>query len=230
MLTVFHHIMSSSSRAVRLILYEFNMSFTLVEEHEWARRREFLQLNPAGSVPVLLNEHSQPVSGIYSIIEYLDETIGALNKETNFFPKSPIERAEIRRLISWFLEKFNYETAHPIVRQRIYKREMPTTLGGGAPDSTILRCARNNIKPHMEYLNWLTQNNNCLAGSKLTYADFAAAACVSVLDYMDEIDWSAYDYAKQWYMRIKSRPSMRPLLFDRVAGLAPSTYYTSLDF
>lgn len=230
MLTVFHHIMSSSSRTVRLILYEFNISFALVEEYEWARRQEFIDLNPACAVPVLLNEHNQPICGIYSIIEYLDETVGALSKTTNFFPKTPIERAEVRRLTSWFLEKFNAETTYPIVRQRIYKREMPTTLGGGAPNSGILRSARNNIKPHMEYINWLTQNNNCLAGSTLTYADFAAAACLSILDYMEEIDWASYDYAKQWYMRIKSRPSMRPLLFDKVRGLTPATHYTSLDF
>lgn len=230
MLTLFHYNMSCASRTIRLILFEYNISSTLVEEYEWARREEFLKINPAGTVPVILTEIGEAVVEPYAILEYIDETVGSLKQDLNLFPKSPIARAEVRRLLSWFLYKFKDEVSRPIVRQRIYKREMPTSIGGGAPDSTILRQARSNIKPHIEYLNWLASNNNCLAGDNLTYADFSAAACISVLDYLGEIDWQHYLSAKQWYVRMKSRPSMRPLLFDRVRGIAPAAHYTDLDF
>lgn len=230
MLTLFHYNMSCASRTIRLILYEYNISSTLVEEFEWVRRGEFLQINPAGTVPVILTENGEHIVEPYAILEYIDETVGSFKQDLQLFPKTPIERAEVRRLLSWFLNKFKDEVSRPIVRQRIYKREMPTNIGGGAPDTNILRKARANIKPHMEYLNWLASINNCLAGDKVSYADFAAAACVSVLDYLGEIDWDLYSSAKQWYVRMKSRPSMRPLLYDRVRGIAPSTHYTDLDF
>ena len=226
MLTLFHHNMSCNSRAIRLILFEYEIPSTLVEEQEWARRAEFLRYNPACTIPVLLTENGDPIVESYAIIEYLDETVGRQKKDKWLFPANPIARAEVRRLLSWFLQKFKDEVTRPIVRQRIYKREMPTSIGGGAPDSTILRHARSNIRPHMEYLNWLAKDNNCLTGDNLTYADFAAAGGVSVLDYLGEIDWNTYPYAKEWYTRIKSRPSMRPLLFDRIRGIAPSSSYT----
>lgn len=230
MLTLFHYNMSCASRTVRLILFEYNISSTLVEEFEWARREEFLKLNPAGTVPVILTETGDAVVEPYAIIEYIEETVGSLKQDLKLLPKTPIFRAEVRRLLSWFLEKFKNEVTRPIVRQRIYKREMPTNIGGGAPDSAILRQARANIKPHMDYLDWLVSETNYVAGENLSYADFAAAACISVLDYLGEIDWHHYNKAKLWYATMKSRPSMRPLLFDRVRGIAPAPHYTDLDF
>lgn len=230
MLTLFHYNMSCSSRTIRLILYEYNISSTLVEELEWARREEFLRVNPAGTVPVILTEDGSAIVEPYAILEYLDETVGSLKQDFQLFPKTPKDRAEVRRLLSWFLQKFKDEVSRPIVRQRIYKREMSPNIGGGAPDSGILRQARANIKPHMEYINWLSTSNNCLAGDHLSYADFAAAGCISVLDYLGEIDWALYPNVKRWYMRMKSRPSMRPLLFDRVRGIEPASHYTDLDF
>ncbi|MCZ2328760.1 glutathione S-transferase family protein [Bartonella sp. F02] len=230
MLTLFHYPLSSASRFIRLILQEYDIATHLIEEYEWARRQEFLILNPAGNVPVLLAEGEIPLSGAIVIYEYLDETRGSLRQENKFFPDNSLERAEVRRLNDWFLNKFENETTRHIVRERIYKREMPLAIGGGAPNSQILRNARANIPPHMNYLNWLCASRDWLAHSHISYADLAAAASISVLDFLGEIDWNQFPAAREWYMRIKSRPSFRPLLSDRIRGIAPSPHYTDLDF
>ncbi|CBI75944.1 Glutathione S-transferase [Bartonella clarridgeiae 73] len=230
MLTLFHYPLSSASRFIRIILEEYCVATHLIEEHEWARRSEFLALNPAGHLPVLLAEREVPLSGAIVICEYLDETRGSLRQEKRFFPETSLERAEVRRLIDWFLNKFENEATRHIVRERIYKREMPLAIGGGAPNSQILRNARANIVPHMNYLNWLCASRDWLASSELSYADLVAAASVSVLDFLAEIDWKQFPAAREWYTRIKSRPSFRPLLMDRVRGIAPSSHYADLDF
>ncbi|WP_412058143.1 glutathione S-transferase family protein [Bartonella sp. DGB2] len=230
MLTLFHYPMSSPSRFIRLLLHEYDLHAHLLEEYEWARRREFLALNPAGHLPVLLAEREVPLAGALVIYEYLDETRGVLRQEQRLFSENPLERAEVRRLVDWFLYKFESEVTRPIVRERIYKREMPLAIGGGAPDSQILRHARANIRPHLKYLNWLAASRDWLAGKRLSYADFAAAAALSVLDFMGEVEWNDYNALREWYMRLKSRPSFRPLLSDRIRGLAPSNHYTDLDF
>ncbi|KEC54076.1 glutathione S-transferase family protein [Bartonella rochalimae] len=230
MLTLFHYPLSSASRFIRIVLEEYVVATQLIEEHEWARRSEFLALNPAGHLPVLLAEREVPLSGAIVIYEYLDETRGSLRQEKRFFPETSLERAEVRRLVEWFLNKFENEATRHIVRERIYKREMPLTLGGGAPNSQILRNARANIPSHMNYLEWLCASRDWLAGSELSYADLAAAASISVLDFLAEIDWKLFPAAREWYTRIKSRPSFRPLLMDRIRGIAPSSHYTDLDF
>lgn len=230
MLTLFQHPMSTSSRFVRLILNEYGVATNLIEEYEWANRREFKALNLAGTVPVLLAEGEVAICGATVICEYLDETRGTFNRGTPFFPQNPLERAEVRRIIDWFLYKFDNEAGVHIVRERIYKSEMTAAQGGGAPNSTILRNARNNIRPHMQYLDWLATTRDWLAGYSLTYGDFAAAASISVLDYMGEIDWGHYPAARDWYARLKSRPSFRPLLGDRIRGLMPVAHYADLDF
>ena len=229
MLTLFQHPMSVSSRGVRLVLNEYDIETEMVEIYEWERRREFLRLNPGGFVPVLLAEKGVALSGAFVIFEYLDETRGSLQRTQRFFPNDATFRAEVRHLMYWFLEKFDKEVTYPIVRERVYKQKMPKDLGGGSPDSSILRLARSNIKPHLDYLNWLVNARDWVAGWSLSYADFSAAAALSVLDYLGEINWMDYPAVCEWYMRMKSRPSFRSLLNDRILGFPPSARYMELD-
>jgi glutathione S-transferase len=221
MLTLFHNIMSTPSRFVRLALAEYEVESTLIEERPWAKRREFLAINPAGTLPVLLAEHNRVVPGGMIIAEYLDETRGVLKRDRRLFAEDPFERAEIRRLCDWFLTKLENE---------VTRHQMTVEEGGGAPDSSALRAARGNIKQHMKYLNWLAGTRNWLAGAKLSYADLTAAAAISILDYLGEIDWKDAPAARDWYVRMKSRPAFRPLLSDRVRGLNPVSHYADLDF
>jgi glutathione S-transferase len=230
MLTLFHHPILAACRFIRLMFGEYGEELSLVEEKPWLRRREFLALNPAGTMPVLLAEGDNPVCGFSPIAEFVDETRGVLKRERRLFADDPIGRAEIRRIVDWYLTKTENDVTRFIVRERVLKPLMSGAEGGGAPDSGVLRIARGNIAQHLKYTAWLASRSNWLAGDRLTYADLAAGAALSTLDYMGEIEWAKYPAARDWYQRLKSRPSFRPLLSDRVRSLPPVSHYADLDF
>ena len=228
MLTLFHHPILAPCRFVRLAFGEYGEELALIEEKPWARRKEFLALNAAGSLPVLLAEGDAPVVGAVVIGEYLDETRGVLKRDRRLLAEDPIQRAEIRRLVDWFLDKLDAEVTRHLVRERALKPLMPDT--DGAPNSAAIRAARANIRQHLKYLDWLAGTRNWLAGTRLTYADLAAAAALSVLDYLGEVPWREHPATRDWYARIKSRPSFRPLLSDRIRSLGPAAHYAARDF
>jgi glutathione S-transferase len=140
------------------------------------------------------------------------------------------ERIEVRRLMAWFNDKFFEETSNPLVTERIYKRFMNEEDGGGAPAAEVIRAAKANVRYHLAYIGWLAQTRNFLAGDRLTYADLAAAAHLSAIDYLGDVPWIEDDAAKAWYARVKSRPSFRPLLSEWLAGVPASRTYVDLDF
>ncbi len=230
MLTLFHHPFCPHSRFVRLSLEELGLTARLVEERAWERRKEFLLLNPAGTTPVLVEEGVPPVPGAAIIAEYLDETRGPTPAQNRLMPGEPRDRIEIRRLTSWFNDKFFAEVSGPLVMERVYKRFIATGDGGGPPDTDIMRAARNNIRYHLTYIGWLVRKRDWLAGDSLTYADLAAAAHLSAVDYLGDVPWDEDETAKAWYARIKSRPSFRALLGETMLGLPPSPSYANLDF
>lgn len=230
MYTVYHHAMNSGSRYVRLLLAEYEQAATFIEEKTWQRRPEFLRLNPAGTLPVLQLEEGECFCGGAIAGEFLDETRGALMRDKRLMPENSIERGEVRRLVDWFLVKFEQEVNRYILQERVFKQLMRTDEGGGSPDAATIRAGRANLGHHMKYVNSLAANRDRLAGNRTTCADMAAAAAISVLDYLGEVKWEEYPAAKEWYARIKSRPSFRPLLGDKVLGLPPSSHYVDLDF
>ncbi len=228
--SLYHHPMSAASRFIRLVLAEYQMETDLIEERPWERRREFLDLNPAATLPVYVDESLNAFCGAGVIAEFLDETRGGFQKEHRLLPEGTVQRGEVRRLIDWFLTKLEQDVTRHLVRERVFKLVMPKDVGGGEPDSKALRAARANIRQHMRYLNWLAGSRDWLGGERLTYADFAAAGAMSTLDYLGEVAWKDAPQAKQWYQRVKSRPSFRPLLADRVRNVTPVSHYTDLDF
>lgn len=201
----------------------------LVEEDVRKRRPEFLELNPAGTIPVLI-DGDFPVSNASVIAEYVDETQGATLGEHRLLPSDPRARAETRRIANWFNEKFFAEVSEPLAREKIFKLRLSPAEGGGPPDSAILQAAHKNIRYHLQYIGWLLQTRSWLASEKMTFADLAAAAHLSVADYLGDVPWDENETAKNWYAKMKSRPSFRPLLADIVPGLPASKVYADLDF
>lgn len=230
MMVLYHHPLCPHSRFVRLLFHEFGIEADMREERAWDRRKEFLALNPAGTTPVVVDEVVGAVPGAAIIAEYLDETRGLALGDKRLLPEGVHDRVEVRRLCEWFHGKFFEEVAAPLVQEKVYKRFMPTDLGGGAPDMMAIRAARNNIRYHLRYIGWLLQRRSSLSGDALTMADLAAAAHLSCVDYLGDVPWEEDEMAKMWYARIKSRPSFRPLLSDRVAGILPASHYANLDF
>ena len=230
MFVLHHHPLVPGCRFVRLILEELAVRHELVLEPFWEGRPDFAALNPALTVPVARDDDGPPIVGETVIQEYLEETRGFARKDLRLMPDGPDHRAEVRRLVSWFMGKFGEEVSGPVVGERLLKMEMPTKFGGGAPDSAVLRVARQNVRSHLKYLGFLLQDRNWLAGDRMTYADLAAAAALSSVDYLGEVPWSDDEMAKAWYARLKSRPSFRPLLADVSRAVRPSAHYTDLDF
>ena len=230
MISLYHHPFCPHSRFVRLALAEYGLEAPLVEERVWERRREFLLMSPEGVTPVLVEEDGPVVPGAMTIAEYLDETIGPEMGERRLMPIDPEARAEARRLSRWFNVKFYAEVSQWLISEKIFKRFRNASQGGGAPDMEAVRAARANLRYHLNYLGRLVGARKWLAGDRLTYADLAAAAHLSCVDYLGDLPWNENANAKDWYARVKSRPSFRPLLAERVAGMTPSPTYADLDF
>src|SRR5271166_3757544 len=230
MYTLFHHPFCPHSRFVRLVLGEYGLELRLVEERAWERREAFLALNPAGTTPVLIDEGRPAIPGAAIIAEYIDETHGAAMAERRLLPTTIGERIEVRRLMAWFNEKFFEEVSNPLVTERIYKRFMSGDHGGGSPATDVIRAAKTNVRYHLAYIGWLARTRNFLAGDRLSYADLAAAAHLSAIDYLGDVPWIEDDAAKAWYARVKSRPSFRPLLSEWLACVPASRTYVDLVF
>jgi len=164
MLTLFHHPLSPRSRYVRLILSEYGLAARLVEERFWERREEFLLLNPACELPVLMTDGQPAVPGASIIAEYIEETLPPSQVDDRLLPAKAAQRVEVRRLASWFNDKFHDEVSGPLVLERVYKRHMTREQGGGSPDTESLRAARHNIRYHLAYIGWLVRTRDWLAG------------------------------------------------------------------
>ena len=219
---LYHYPLAPASRFVRLVMAEYKWDFELRVIVPWERNEGLLQLNPAGDLPVLDDVVRGVFCGSRAISEWVEET----QEGAYLLDGSPQERAEIRRLIDWFDIKFTQEVGRPLFAERIIKRY----LKGQAVSSDTIRTGLANAHIHFEYLNWLLGHHDCLAGDKISLADLNAMAHISVLDYCGDVNWDKYPDVKSWYMKMKSRPSFRPLLADRLVGMPPAKDYAELDF
>ncbi len=200
---------------------EKKMLFVLKDEEPWNLSADVYKLNPAGDLPIFLSD-GNIVCGNYAISEYLEE----FNKEIRLLPDDIKARAEIRRLVEWFDDKFYREVYRNIVYEKIHKR----FAKGLAPDSKILKIGLNNLNFHLEYIDWLIERRNYLGGEELTLADITAAAHLSIIDYLGDVPWDSYRNAKIWYSKMKSRPSFKEILKDNIKGVLPAKHYADLDF
>ena len=223
------------SRSIRLAFAELGLEPALVEERPWEARPAFLAVNPAGELPVLELPGSLLLCGTYSISEFLAEEAAlaeADDRTTRLFPGSPEDRAEVRRLVDWFHGKLNREVTQGFLAEKVYGRFTgPSSQShGGAPNVELLRTLRSNLRYHLSYISFLADQRRWLAGDEMSFCDLAAAAHLSVIDYLGEVPWDEHALAKSWYVRLKSRRSFQPLLADRMPGLPPPVAYTDLDF
>ena len=223
--TLHHFPLDPASRQARLALAEKKLAFNEVVERYYEERPEFRVLNPSGLTPVLEEVRDGKrliVCESRAILGHLEET----EPEPALLSRDPANRAEARRLMQWFDRKFDFEVNAYLLHEKMEKR----LLGMGAPDYAALRHGREALRVHMAYLEQLTAERDWLAGPRLSLADIAAVAHLSVIDYFGDIPWADYPNAKTWFIKIKSRPSFRPLLGDRQPGLAPAPHYAVLDF
>ncbi|AAV89742.1 glutathione S-transferase [Zymomonas mobilis subsp. mobilis ZM4 = ATCC 31821] len=211
------------SRKVRFLLGEKGIGYELIRESPWLKRDEFVDMNPAGQTPVMVDS-SAPVILVDSqvICEFLEETVDRMP----LISGTAVHRAEIRRLVSLFDNKLYFEVTAPLMNERMLKR----LVHRQAPDAAILRGAMKNANSHLDYIDWLLDHRRWLAGPVLSLADFAAAAQISVSDYLGGVDWRGHENSREWYAAMKSRPSFQPILAERMEVILPPDHYDQPDF
>ena len=222
MRTLYHLWLDPPCRKVRIILGEKDLAFDMRVEKIWERRESFLRLNPAGEVPVLQEDGGIVLADGWVIAEYLEEAY----PEPPLLPEDLIERAETRRLAQWFDVKFAREVTANLLDEKVMK----SFLGQGQPDANKIRAGVHNLRFHLDYIAWLCDRREWLGGAAFSLADVAAAAHVSALDYLGDVPWDRHAGAKEWYARVKARPSLQPLLQDFIAGRPPPGHYAEHDF
>ncbi len=221
MIRLFHVPLSPYCRKVRLSLGEKKLEVELVEERYWEQDPDFMRRNPAGKVPVVkMDGLTMAESG--AICEYIEEQ----HPEPALLPTDAAGRFEVRRLVSWFDDKFHAEVTSKLLYERVNKKIM----GQGYPDSKNVKAGAKAIKFHLDYMGWLLEDRRWLAGNSMSLADFAAAAHLSSLDYISDVDWNRNENVKDWYAKIKSRPAFRSILADHIPGFPPPEHYSDLDF
>ncbi|MFU7529673.1 glutathione S-transferase family protein [Qipengyuania sp. ASV99] len=210
------------SRKIRLLMGEKGVAYELVREDPWAASDLFLNLNAAGRTPVLVNEEKGiTLADSRAIGEYLEETVD----RSPMINGTSANRAEIRRLTALFDENFYADVTAPLLLERMKKRIVLRQ----PPDSRALREAMRMAHGHLDYMDWLIDNRPWIAGSTMSMADLAAAAQISVADYLGGIDWAGHEQTRGWYAVFKSRPSFRPLLTERMDVIKPPAHYAQVD-
>ncbi|WP_427969780.1 glutathione S-transferase family protein [Altererythrobacter sp.] len=210
------------SRKIRLLMGEKNIAYDMVREDPWSASDMFFNLNPAGRTPVLMDaERELILADSRAIAEYFEETV----ETSPMINGTAANRAEIRRLVALFDENFYNDVTAPLLNERMKKRIVLRQ----PPDSRVLREAMKLAHGHLDYMDWLIDNRPWLAGSRMSLADLAAAAQISVADYLGGIDWKGHEQTRGWYSVFKSRPSFRPLLTERMDVIQPPPHYAQVD-
>lgn len=224
MRTLYHYPLHPGCRAVRMCFAEKKLKLREVVIDPWHPDDKFLSLT-VEQVPPVLTDLSQggavTIAGTLTLCEYADEA----SSRHPLIPGERHERAEVRRLGTWFGQRFDHE-----VNALILPEKLETVFLGGTPDPDALREGRAALREHLSYMTWLLSIRDGLAGPAFTLADVVAAAHLSCLDYLGEVPWREFPDVKDWYQAIKSRPSFRPFLADRVPGIRPPRHYADLDF
>ncbi len=205
------------------MLTEKGVAHELVRESPWLKRDEFIDMNPAGQTPVLAETARGTILvDSNAICEYFEETV----EKAPMIPGTAVNRAEVRRLVAWFDDRLYRDVVGPLIEERMRKR----LVSRDPPDTKVLREAMKVANSHLDYIDYLLDHRRWLAGPVLSLVDLTAAAHLSVADYLGGLDWRGHKQTTEWYSVMKSRPSFRPLLGERMEVIAPPAHYDKVDF
>ena len=217
---LFHYFLCPSSRFIRILLNEKKIDFDLFIENFTDPSEDYLLKNPGGFFPVLNTTFNENIVGAIVIVEYLQNLV---LPPTLMIKKN---ENEIRRLLFWFEFNFKNEVIIPLLKEKVFKRFEKDSL----PSSHIIRTARSNLKYHMQYFDYIIKDNDFFIDDNLTYVDLFYGASITVLDYIDELNFFEFEKLKNLYSIVKSRPSFKKILADRIIGVNPHSDYLKLDY
>lgn len=213
------------SRTVLIELCEKKLDFSVEVIRFWEQSAKLLELNSFGRLPVLEDLNGSLICGVYSITEYLEDAYA----DCKLLPQEFTERAEARRIFQWMNEDFASEVTTVLSFEKDIKRYI-RGAGSTSPSSGIIKTVKERIGAYARQLEQFIEKRNWLAGDFFSIADVSVAAQISVIDYLGNVHWSQYPTLKDWYMRVKSRPSFKKILQDRVPSIPPASHYSNLDF
>lgn len=205
-------LLAPSSRFARLMISEKRLACDWIAPDE-----------PAEQLPVFI-EDDQRYQGLWAIVDHLE---GAY-PEHPLTPEDREGRAETLRLLDWAMGPFHERVTRRIVYERASQR-FTGSQARRAPDMVVVREGREALKLALTEIGAAAERHGYLAARECSMGDLAVAAHLSALDYFGEIPWAEYPATAEWYIRMKSRPSFRTLLGDRVPGQPPVSHYADLD-
>jgi glutathione S-transferase len=209
-----HLVLQPTSRLARLMLAEKRLTYDPQAPDD-----------PGAHLPVFIELDGARHEGLWAIVDQLEGGY----PEQPLIPEEAPARAETLRWLDWAMGALHEQAT----RRILYEKASPRFTGApsqSAPDMNVIRGGREALRGALATIGKCVEERGNLAGRACTVADLAAAAHISALDYFGEIPWADYPQAAEWYVRIKSRPSFRSLLADRVPGQPPVAHYAELDF
>ncbi len=209
-----HLLLSPSSRFVRLLIGEKRLVCDLAAPED-----------ATAHLPIFVDLDGTRCDGVWAIVDHLEATYG----DHPMAPEDSATRAEALRLLDWAMGSFHENVTRKIVYEKASQR-FTGAAARRAPDMNIIRQGRETLLATLEMIGASAERRGYLACKECTMADLAIAAHLSALDYFGEVPWTDFPPATEWYLRMKSRPSFRSLLADRVPGQPPAQHYAELDF
>jgi glutathione S-transferase len=151
------------------------------------RSPEFLQLNPNGKVPVLVDEELVLWES-HAIMMYLaDKSPG-----NTLYPQDLGQRANVNRWLFWASSHFL-----PAVAVLNFENMLKGRLGLGLPDNHRVEQANADLRSSAQLLDIHLQKHHFIAGKQVTLADISIACALTsttagklpVHDYADLQEW-----------------------------------------
>lgn len=230
MLSLYHHQFCAKSRLASILLLESGINYNSIPINFWAEKKKLLSIDPIGELPILtgvigseMPSGAEVIAGIYPIIEYIFD----LTPDFHLVPSSAQEKALMRKMIYWINSRFEQEVTKYIINEKFIKL---VTGDKDGPRTEFIRAAKINLAHHLNYLLSFVEANGNIASRQISAADICLASHISILDYFAEINWEKSSFLKEWYVSIKSRPSFRKILADRISLIHPPAYYEDPDF
>jgi glutathione S-transferase len=209
-----HLMLSPSCRLARLLVAEKRVTCDPVQAED-AR-------NP---MPVFIDMDGTRAEGLWSIVDHLESHY----PDHPLAPADDAERRASLRWLDWAMGPLHEQVTQRIVYEKAGQR-FTGAPGRRAPDMNVIRAGREELRLALAAIGKAAETNGNLAGRNVSLGDFAVAAHLSALDYFGEAPWNEFPAAAEWYVRLKSRPSFRSILADRVPGQPPVSHYAELDF